>query len=108
MESSESTVDFMLWVLIIVILLHIVGNGKYFVIWIRHLVYLLHLPLLRVVFPGNVTNFFEMTLLIATFDVMENFFSFDAAVGIFDDDIKTEIIEQIKNMNDGQMNESLK
>ena len=95
MDSSESTVDFMMWILLVVIVLQLLaeGGGKFFVIWIRMLAYTLHLPLYRIVFPGNVSAFFELTLLIALFDFMENFEALSLYQdGLYDDDAEFEVL----------------
>lgn len=67
-------------------------------IWIRALAYILHLPLLRTVFPGNVSKFFEMTLLIAMFDFMENFYTWPDQSPIFDEEAEFNIMPQIENI----------
>ena len=56
------------------------------------------MPLYRIVFPGNVSAFFEMTLLLALFDFLENFAPWDDTEGLFDEEAEFEVLPQIENI----------
>lgn len=80
MSASKSTVDYMLWVLLAVLMLQATSmrhSALYFVFMIRFLQYILHMPFFRFVFPSNCINFFEIVLLVAMFDFIEQFFNWD-------------------------------
>lgn len=100
MDNTESTVDGMQWILMFVVILQLLseGSGMIFVIWMRTLAYILHLPLLNIAFPGNTSRFFELTLLIALFDYVENFYEWDESSELFNSNVQFKVIDQIKNI----------
>lgn len=75
------------------------GSGMYFVIWIRSLTYILHAPLLQILFPANASRFYEITFLIALFDFLESLDLWDEQGGLFDGNVNMDLNpQQIENI----------
>lgn len=80
LEAIVVTVSLTLWVLLANLLMQWADSfsrSMHYKIMIRALQYVLHVPLFRVALPAICVRFYEVSLLIATFDYVEQFFDWD-------------------------------
>lgn len=65
--------------IIVAIIFHFLGSGGaiYTMLLIQSLQIILHLPMMRIVFPPNVTSFVEISLKIAMFDFLDTFLDWE-------------------------------
>lgn len=47
------------------------SSGKYFLWYLRTVQIVVHLPMFKTVIPGNVNDFFEIMILLLTFDILD-------------------------------------
>ena len=71
--ASESIGISLLWILVIALVLNIFlpGGYRYMIIFIRALQIILHLPMMRIIVPGNVSMLMSLLFPIVLFDVLE-------------------------------------
>lgn len=77
--TAENVKEGVKWLLFLVLLLNFLGReeGLVFMLMIRFMTLMLHLPMLRIVFPGNVSTMIEYGISIALFDLTENVFDWE-------------------------------
>ena len=78
--ATESTGLSLIWILVIALTLNffLPGGMKYLMFLIRTLQMILHLPMMMVIVPGNVSMLMSNMFPIVMFDVLELAESFDA------------------------------
>lgn len=71
--SSEGAADSMKGVLIMSFVLNIVLSGvmSYMVSWLNSLQMIIHLPMLRYMFPANVSSLYSLIMPVVTFDIID-------------------------------------
>jgi hypothetical protein len=66
------------------------GGFAYMVKMIKALQIMVHLPMMRIIFPANVTTFVSILIPIVMFDVLENEYGLDTSLFVEYDDEKQE------------------
>ena len=70
------------------------GAMGYMIQWINSLQMIIHLPMLKIIVPANVSEFFSLILPIVMFDIIESGFSTEL-VFEFDDEAQEELQDNI-------------
>jgi hypothetical protein len=72
--SSEVSTDGVLYVLIVAFVLNMLMSGalSYMIAWINTLQLIIHLPMMFIVVPSNVSAFLSIIIPIVTFDILES------------------------------------
>jgi hypothetical protein len=79
---TESTGLSLIWILVISLILNYLlpGGMKYMIFLIRTLQMILHMPMMMIIFPANVSILMSNLFPIVMFDVLELTESFDASL----------------------------
>mmetsp|Transcript_23187 Transcript_23187/g.35889 ORF Transcript_23187/g.35889 Transcript_23187/m.35889 type:complete len:98 (+) Transcript_23187:2707-3000(+) len=72
-EGAEQTEASLMWVMIVVFVLnHMLSGGMiYMLMLVRYLQIVLHLPIMAVILPANLSALFSIILPVATFDILD-------------------------------------
>ena len=81
-SGSESLNSFMIWIMVFSIILFLATQGglsmKFMFIMVRTMQIILHLPIMRVLFPANTMLFVSVMIPTVGFDVLESFFDWES------------------------------
>lgn len=111
-DSAQGTSTMLMGALWIVMIMNMFLSGAMssMVQWINSLQMMLHLPMMHLIMPANVSQFFELILPIAMFDIIESTFSTELVLE-FDYDKEEEmaplIYGQIQDLGYGSHNSIL-